>query len=83
MLFPDVLGPGRVPGPPPAVVRFVDRFTMSLPCTTRLSFDFFRSRVSISVNHMSEVRQTAQKGGATFTANIQVNDISNANIYHS
>ena len=28
--------------------RFVEILKISLPCTTRLSFDFFRSRVSIS-----------------------------------
>jgi hypothetical protein len=31
--------------------RLVDRFMINLPCTTRLSFDFFRSRVSISMIH--------------------------------
>lgn len=31
--------------------RLVDRLIISLPCTTRLSVDFLRSRVSISVNH--------------------------------
>jgi hypothetical protein len=29
--------------------RFVDRLMINFPCTTRLSVDFFRSRVSISV----------------------------------
>jgi hypothetical protein len=29
--------------------RLVDRFMISFPCTTRLSLDFFRSRVSISI----------------------------------
>jgi hypothetical protein len=29
--------------------RLADRLMINLPCTTRLSFDFFRSRVSISV----------------------------------
>jgi hypothetical protein len=49
----DEFGPGRAPGPPLAVVRFVERLIMSFPCTTRLSFDFFRSRVSISVTCVS------------------------------
>jgi len=31
--------------------RFVDKFMMSFPWTTKLSVDFLRSRVSISVNH--------------------------------
>lgn len=31
------------------VLRLVDKLMMSFPCTTRLSFDFFRSLVSISV----------------------------------
>lgn len=31
--------------------RFVDKFKISLPLTTRLSFDFLRSRVIISVRN--------------------------------
>lgn len=34
-------------------VRFVERLRMSFPWTTMLSFDFFRSRVSISVADVS------------------------------
>jgi hypothetical protein len=34
------------------VSKFVDRLIISLPCTTRLSVDFLRSLVSISVNHV-------------------------------
>lgn len=30
-------------------LTLVDKYMMSLPCTTRLSFDFLRSNVSISV----------------------------------
>lgn len=40
------------------VVKLVDRLIMSLPCTTRLSVDFFRSRVIISVT-----RQLARQHG--------------------
>jgi hypothetical protein len=34
-------------------LRFVDKLIISLPCTTRLSFDFLRSRVSISMTLVS------------------------------
>jgi hypothetical protein len=34
-------------------VRFVERLRISFPCTTILSLDFFRSRVSISVDFES------------------------------
>jgi len=37
-------GPGLVMG----WLIFVERYMISLPCTTRLSFDFFKSNVSIS-----------------------------------
>ena len=40
----EALGPGRFSG----ARRLVDKLKMSLPWTTKLSFDFFRSRVSIS-----------------------------------
>jgi hypothetical protein len=43
-----VLGGGRLFWVVAGVLRFVDRFTISLPCTTRLSVDFFKSLVSIS-----------------------------------
>jgi hypothetical protein len=38
------------------VSRFVDKLIISLPCTTKLSVDFLRSRVSISVNQQGQWR---------------------------
>lgn len=35
--------------------KFVERLIISLPCTTRLSLDFLRSRVSISVKHQARL----------------------------
>ena len=43
-----VVGGGRLPEEVAGACKLVERFTMSFPCTTRLSVDFFRSRVSIS-----------------------------------
>lgn len=57
-LFEAELIDGRVvaccPGCTIGAPRFVERFMMSFPCTTRLSFDFFRSRVSISIEIYSQ-----------------------------
>jgi hypothetical protein len=48
------------------VERFVERFIISLPCTTRLSLDFFRSLVSISgeVGAQTSVSEFADPGTA-------------------
>jgi hypothetical protein len=51
--FTDACGDavGRVAFWPPLLmgaVRLVERLRISLPCTTMLSLDFLRSRVSIS-----------------------------------
>lgn len=35
--------------------RLVDKFNISLPCTTMVSFDFLRSRVSISAAEGQQV----------------------------
>lgn len=47
----ELAGPGRPAGPPACpragVVRLVERLTINLPCTTRLSVDFFKSLVSM------------------------------------
>jgi hypothetical protein len=43
-----VLGGGRFCGFGGGVLKLVDKFTINLPWTTRLSVDFLRSRVSIS-----------------------------------
>jgi hypothetical protein len=34
-------------------LTLVDKYRISLPCTTRLSFDFFKSNVSISSGNIS------------------------------
>lgn len=42
--------PGGANVPLGGADKFVERLIMSLPCTTRLSLDFLRSRVSISIH---------------------------------
>jgi hypothetical protein len=77
---------GRAPGgacPRAGVERLVDRLTMSLPCTTRLSDDFLRSRVSIvSVGraHVSLVNIPIGKGGGTVGVRSQLDDIADADV---
>lgn len=63
------------------VSRFVDRLIISLPCTTRLSVDFLRSRVSISVNHQGQQRLIKQaQSSLTILAGREVNQIPHADV---
>ena len=58
------------------------RFTMSFPCTIRLSLDFLRSRVSISgsLNELEYVDAPKEDTEPTFSAHIKVYDRPNADI---
>lgn len=62
--------------------RLVDRLRMSLPFTTRLSFDFRRSRVSISAIKVS-MSNAASSDVRTISADVQVKNATNAYIHHS
>jgi hypothetical protein len=53
---PGVARGGRVALPPLLLIgarRLVERLRISFPFTTRLSFDFRKSRVSISIRNVS------------------------------
>jgi hypothetical protein len=64
------------------VSRFVDRLMISLPCTTKLSVDFLRSRVSISVNQRGQRRLVKQAQlSLTILARREIDQISNSDIY--
>jgi hypothetical protein len=62
--------------------RLVERLRMSLPCTTMLSLDFLRSRVSISVTASVRV-DTVCDSWRTVTAGVQVDDRAYADIDNS
>src|SRR5277367_3220225 len=47
-------------------LRLVDRLMISFPCTTRLSFDFFKSRVSISVCSLLLAPTYLSRGGLSY-----------------
>jgi hypothetical protein len=73
------------------LLRFVERFMINFPCTTRLSVDFLRSRVSISksrqkksvcIHERSRPRTHIALRGSTVTTHLQVNNIPNSNIYN-
>ena len=63
--------------------RFVDRFRISFPFTTRLSLDFRRSLVSISV--LVSIYRFASCGVQlpTVSASIQVDDAAYADVDHA
>ena len=64
-------------------LRFVERLRMSLPLTTRLSFDFRRSLVSISVRCISMRRQVLIAVIHTISANVQIKYAADAHVDHS
>lgn len=64
-------------------VMFVERLTISFPWTTRLSFDFLRSRVRISVLGESvtlPIHTLADTIGPTVSTDVQINHITNAHV---
>jgi hypothetical protein len=63
--------------------RLVERLRMSLPLTTRLSFDFRRSLVSISVHGISICRRACILKAHTVSANVQVKHAADAHVYNS
>jgi hypothetical protein len=63
--------------------KFVDKFMISLPCTTRLSFDFFRSRVSISVGTLVGSTRNCKIEFRTIFAIWKFHHISDSDVYYS
>lgn len=63
--------------------RLVERLRMSLPFTTRLSFDFRRSLVSISVCSVSMCYGEPPTGILTISTNVQVKHAADAHVDHS
>lgn len=80
---PFVVGPfglrGRELLPGGGARRLVVMFSMSFPLTTRLSFDFLRSRVIISVTIVSHILKS-KKCRITFSTNIKIEHAANADI---
>jgi hypothetical protein len=76
---------GRVPFvAPPCLMgscRLVERLRISLPCTTMLSFDFLRSRVSISA--YCQCCTSCRSLGPTITTRVQVDYRPYADIYNT
>jgi hypothetical protein len=62
------------------VVRLVERLRMSLPCTTMLSLDFLRSRVSISARVSVHVARVDCEG-RTVPTRVQVDYRPYADVY--
>ena len=61
------------------VARLVERLRMSFPCTTMLSVDFLRSRVSISTSSLAEPCRSGECV-PTVTAGIQVDHTADADV---
>jgi hypothetical protein len=61
--------------------RLVERLRISFPCTIMLSFDFLRSRVSISAgNSQREFELRFSTGRVTVSTSIQVHDVAYSDI---
>ena len=72
-----VLGGGRVDWFAAGACRLVERLTINFPCTTRLSVDFFKSLVSISLG--LSAKACGQLGiWLTISTHVKVNDIANS-----
>ena len=60
---------------------------ISFPCTTRLSFDFFRSLVSISkkatIVSPTSIKKSHRERKHTITTHLSIDDIPNAHINHA
>ena len=77
-----LLLPGGARLPRGGASKFVEMLIISLPCTTKLSVDFLRSRVIITVNHIQSVCSIPIPDTSLLTilSGRKIDDISNSNI---